>query len=67
MNGYVFDIFIMYSIVMENFEEDGMYTTSCDLVEVGRPLKILDNFRRIKKIVPNISTRHSSGLGICDT
>ena len=53
----VFDIFITHSIVMENFDEDGIYTTSCDLVEVG-PLNILDfnNFRKIRKIVCNIAT-----------
>ena len=57
MNAYVFDIFITNSIVTEDFEEDGIYTTSCDLVEVG-PLKIPDinNFRRIKKIVHDISS-----------
>ena len=56
MNAYVFDIFITHSIVTEDFEEDGIYTTSCDLVEVG-PLNIIDfnNFRRIKKIVHDIS------------
>ena len=41
MNAYVFDTFITHSIVMENFEEDGIYTTYCDLVEVG-PLNIMD-------------------------
>ena len=47
MNAYVFDIFITHSIVIEDFEEDGIYTTTCDLVEVG-PLNIPDynNFRR---------------------
>ena len=57
MNAYVFDIFITHSIVMKNFEEDGIYTTSCDLVEVG-PLNIMDfnNLKRIKKIVRDIST-----------
>jgi hypothetical protein len=36
---------------MEDFEEDGIYTTTCDLVEEG-PLNIPDfKFRRIKKIV----------------
>ena len=41
MNAYVFDVFITHSIVMEDFEEDGIYTTTCDLVEVGQ-LNILD-------------------------
>jgi hypothetical protein len=42
---------------MESFKEDGIYTTYCDLVEVG-PLNTMDfnNFRRIKKIVCDIST-----------
>ena len=35
MNAYVFDIFISHSIVLENMEEDGIYTTTCDLVEIG--------------------------------
>ena len=37
-----------HSIVMENFEEDGIYTTTCDLVEVGS-LNIMDfnNFKRM--------------------
>ena len=49
MNAYVFDIFITHSIVIEDFEEDGIYTTTCDLVEVG-PLNVPDYnlFRRIK-------------------
>jgi hypothetical protein len=57
MNAYVFDVFITHSIVMEDFEEDGIYTTTCDLVEVG-PLNIPDfnKFRRIKKIVRDISS-----------
>ena len=57
MNAYIFDIFITHSIVIEDFEEDGIYTTTCDLVEVG-PLNIPDynNFRRIKKIVRDISS-----------
>ena len=48
MNAYVFDIFMTHSIVMENFEEDGIYTTTCDLVEVGS-LNIMDfnNFKRM--------------------
>ena len=52
MNAYVFDVFITHSIVIEDFEEDGIYTTSCDLVEVG-PLSIpnFNKLRRIKKIV----------------
>ena len=47
MNAYVFDIFITHSIVIEDFEEDGIYTTTCDLVEVG-PLNIqhLEELRR---------------------
>ncbi len=57
MNAYIFDIFITHSIVIEDFEEDGIYTTFCDLVEVG-PLNIpnFNNFKRIKKIVRDISS-----------
>jgi hypothetical protein len=57
MNTYVFDIFITHSIVMDDFEEDGIYTTTCDLVEVG-PLNIPDinKFRIVKKIVQDISS-----------
>jgi hypothetical protein len=56
MDAYVFDIFIMHSIVLENNEEDGFQTTSCDLVDIG-PLNIPDfnNFRRIKEMVRDIS------------
>ena len=52
MNSYIFDIFISHSIGTETLEEDGIYTTTCDLVGVG-PLSILDgnNIRRIKEIV----------------
>ena len=31
MNAYKFDIFVMHSIVLENTEEDGIYTT----IEIG--------------------------------
>ena len=41
MNAYKFDIFVMHSIVLENTEEDGIYTKSCDLLEIG-PLKCPD-------------------------
>ena len=41
MNAYVFDIFITHPIAIEDFEEDRIYTTTCDLVEVG-PLNIPD-------------------------
>ena len=41
MNAYKFDIFVMHSIVLENTEEDGIYTTSCDLLEIG-PLNCPD-------------------------
>jgi hypothetical protein len=55
MNAYIFDIFIMHSIALENKEEDGIYTTSCDLVETG-PLNIPDfnNFNRIKEMIRDI-------------
>ena len=58
MNAYIFDIFITHSIVIEDFEEDGIYTTFYDLVEVG-PLNIpnFNSFRRIKKIVRDISSK----------
>ena len=57
MNAYILDIFITHAIVIEHFEEDGIYTTFCDHVEVG-PLNIpnSNNFRRIKKIVRDISS-----------
>ena len=35
MNAYVFDIFMSHSIVLEDTEEDGIFTTTCDLVEIG--------------------------------
>jgi hypothetical protein len=55
MNAYIFDIFIMHSIVLENTEEDGMYTTSCVLVEIG-PLNSPDfkNFNLINTMLCDI-------------
>ena len=55
MNAYIFDIFVMHSIVLENTEEDGIYTTSCDLVEIG-PLNCpdLNNFNFIKTMIRDI-------------
>ena len=35
MNGYVFYIFIKHSIVLENKEEDGTFTTYFDHIEIG--------------------------------
>ena len=55
MNAYIFDTFVMHSIVLENTEEDGIYTTSCDLVEIG-PLNCPDvnNFNFIKTMIRDI-------------
>jgi hypothetical protein len=55
MNAYEFDIFISTSVVLEDMEEDGIYTTTCNLVEIG-PLNIpkLNNLRKIKEIVHDI-------------
>lgn len=57
MNGYTFDIFIMHSIVLENTEEDGIYTTTCELVEIG-PLNgpDINNLESIKTVIRNISS-----------
>ena len=57
MNAYTFDIFIMHSIVMENTEEDGMYTTTCELLEIG-PLNgpDINNLESIKAIIRDISS-----------
>ena len=49
MNAYVFDIFITPSVVIEDLEEDGIYTTTCDLPDYNK-------FIRIKKIVRDISS-----------
>jgi hypothetical protein len=56
MNAYVFDIFISHSIVLEGTEEDGIFTTTCDLVEIG-PLNIpkLNNLRKIKEMIRDMS------------
>jgi hypothetical protein len=45
MNAFVFDVFTTF---LQHVDEDGIYTISCDLVEVG-PFNIPDfnNFRRI--------------------
>ena len=32
MDAYTFDIFVMHSIAMENTEEDGIYTTTYELL-----------------------------------
>jgi hypothetical protein len=55
MNAYTFDIFPMHSIVLENTEEDGMYTTTCELLEIG-PLNSPDinNLESIKAIIRDI-------------
>jgi hypothetical protein len=57
MYAYILDILITHSIVRKIFEEDGIYTTYCDLVEIG-PFSIMEfnNFNRRKKILCIIST-----------
>jgi hypothetical protein len=57
MNAYTFDIFIMHYIVMENTEENGIYTTTCELVEIG-PLNGPDynNLESIKTMICDISS-----------
>ena len=56
MNAYTFDIFIMHYIVINNTEEDGIYTTDCELVEIG-PLNNpnLDYYNLIKTMICDIS------------
>jgi hypothetical protein len=48
---------MMHSIVLENTEEDGIYTTTCELVEIG-PLNGPDikNFESIKTMIRDISS-----------
>jgi hypothetical protein len=55
MNVYTFDIFIMHSIVLENTEEEGIYTTTCELVEIG-PLNgpDINNLESIKTMIHEI-------------
>ena len=55
MNAYTFDIFIMHSIVLENTEEDGIYTTTCELLEIG-PIN-----------GPDINNLESIKVMICDS
>ena len=57
MNAYTFDIFIMHSIGLENTEENGIHTTTCELVEIG-PLNGPDNnnLESIKTIIRDISS-----------
>ena len=65
MNGYVFYIFIKHSIVLENKEEDGTFTTYCDLIEIG-PLNMPDsnNLKKIMEIIYEItSTTVTSNWG----
>ena len=57
MNAYTFEIFILHSIVLESIEEDGIYTTTCELVEIG-PLNGPDknNIESIKAMIRDISS-----------
>ena len=57
MNACTFDIFIMHSIVLENTEENGIYTTTSELVEIG-PLNGPDNknLESIKTMIRDISS-----------
>ena len=57
MNAYTFEIFILHSIVLESTEEDGIYTTTCELVEIG-PLNGPDknNIESIKAMIRDISS-----------
>ena len=57
MNAYVFDIFISHSIVLEETEEEGIFTTTCDLVEIG-PLNIpkWNSLRKIKDMIRDLSS-----------
>jgi hypothetical protein len=57
MNAYIFDTYIMHSIMLEHKEEEGTFTTYLDLVEIG-PLSMPDssNMNRIKDIVRDISS-----------
>ena len=57
MNAYTFDIFIMHSIVLETTEEDGIYTTTCELLEIG-PLNgpDIDNLESSKAMIRDISS-----------
>ena len=47
------DIFIMHSIVLENTEEDGIYTTTCELLEIGPDV---NNLESIKAMIRNIAS-----------
>jgi hypothetical protein len=57
MNAYTFDIFVMHSFVLENTEKDGIYATTCELVEIG-PLNGPDikHFESIKTMINDISS-----------
>ena len=57
MNAYIFDIFISHAIVLEDMEEDGFFTTTCDLVEIG-PLNMPKQniLRKIKEMVRDLSS-----------
>ena len=53
MNAYTFDIFIMHSIVLQvTTENNGIYTTTCELVEIG-PLNgpDINNLGSIKTMI----------------
>ena len=57
MNAYTFEIFILHSIVLESTEEDGIYTTPCEIVKIG-PLNGPDknNIESIKAMIRDISS-----------
>ena len=57
MDAYTFDIFVMHSIAMENTEENGINTTTCELLEIG-PLNgpDINNLESIKALISNISS-----------
>jgi hypothetical protein len=48
MNGYIFDIYKTHYIELENKEEDGTFTTSCDLAEIG-------SLNKIKEMIHDIT------------
>jgi hypothetical protein len=58
MNAYIFDIYIMHSIMLEHKEEEGTFTTYHDLLEIGPiNMPVPSNLKRIKDMIRDISSK----------
>ena len=63
MDVYLFYIFSSHAIVLEDMEEDGSFTTTCDLVEIGQ-LNGLTSERHPRKKAPRKKAPCNKAPGI---